>query len=220
MLWLDTSWVLNLTYIFRPHSSLFIVIFSSLASSHHFFRHHISSLVIFIICLFSHHCLLDIILVSPWVVFFTRHCMEDRHILSSCSPHGQWFRDFNLRGCLISEDSCYIRMWRGFDHLGMYFHGSSFIVDQSMSKKKKRKKKKRIIPFIILHWACVWTCQFTSLSLCVRESLYESFFLRFYLCIFWVKVWVAHSIFVREVSDLSLVSLNPRSIHHPITSTN
>ena len=64
--------------------------------------------------------------------FFTRHCMEDCHILSYHSPHGQWFRDVILRGCLVSEDSCYIRMWRGFDHLGMYFHLRSFIIDQSM----------------------------------------------------------------------------------------
>ena len=37
MLWLDTSWVLDLTYIFRPHISLFIVIFSTLTSFHHYF---------------------------------------------------------------------------------------------------------------------------------------------------------------------------------------
>ena len=86
--------------------------------------------------------------------FFTHHCMEDCHILSYHSPHGQWFRDVILRGCLVSEDSCYIRMWRGFDHLGMYFHGSSFIIDQSMHKKKK----KRILHCIILHWARVWMC--------------------------------------------------------------
>ena len=60
--------------------------------------------------------------------------MEDCHILSYHSPHGQWFRDVILRGCLVGEDSCYIRMWRGFDHLGMYFHGSSFIFYQSMRK--------------------------------------------------------------------------------------
>ena len=33
---------------------------------------------------------------------------------------------------------------------------------------------------------------------------------------FWVKVWVAHSIFVKEVSDLSLVSLDLCSIHYSI----
>ena len=33
---------------------------------------------------------------------------------------------------------------------------------------------------------------------------------------FWVKVWVAHSIFVKEVSDLSTVSLDHCSIHHSI----
>ena len=71
--------------------------------------------------------------------FFTCHYIEDCHILSSRSSDGQWFRDLNLRDCLVSEDSCYIRMWRGFDHLGMYFHRKSFIIDQSMRKKKKSK---------------------------------------------------------------------------------
>ena len=37
--------------------------------------------------------------------------------------------------------------------------------------------------------------------------------MRFYLCIFWV-IWIAYMIFVREASDLSLVSLDPCSIHH------
>ena len=64
--------------------------------------------------------------------FFTHHCMEDCHVLPPSSPHGQWFKDFILRGCLVSEDSCYIRMWRGFDNLCMYFHVRSFIIDQSM----------------------------------------------------------------------------------------
>ena len=59
-------------------------------------------------------------------------------------------------------------------------------------------KKKCILHYVILHWACVWTCQFASLSLCVRESSYGSFFLRFHLGnIFWMRVWVAYSIFVR-----------------------
>ena len=70
MLWLDMSWVLDLTYIFGPHISLFILIFSTLTSSHYFFRHPISPLVIFVLCFFSHHCLLDTILVSPRVVVF------------------------------------------------------------------------------------------------------------------------------------------------------
>ena len=49
------------------------------------------------------------------------------------SPHGQWFRDLNLRGCLVSEDSCYIRIWRGFDHLGMYFHLMRFFSTHCIS---------------------------------------------------------------------------------------
>ena len=99
---------------------------------HHFitiFRYHISPLVISILCLFFHHCLLDIILVSPWVVVSHTSLHGGLSRSFPRSPYEQWFRDFSLRGCLISEDSCYIRMWRGFDHLGMYFHGSSFIID-------------------------------------------------------------------------------------------
>ena len=62
-----------------PHSSLWFFLFEIISSF--FFRHHISPLVIFILCLFFHYCLLDIISVSPWVViFFTRHCMEDCHV--------------------------------------------------------------------------------------------------------------------------------------------
>ena len=40
---------------------------------HHFitiFWYHIPPLVIFVLCLFFHYCLLDIIRVSPWVVVF------------------------------------------------------------------------------------------------------------------------------------------------------
>ena len=86
MLWLDTSWVLDLTCIFRHHLSLFIVIFSTLTSSHHFFSgityHHlwysfsIFSLIIAYLTLSLFH-------LEWW--FFTRHCMEDCHFLSS--PH-------------------------------------------------------------------------------------------------------------------------------------
>ena len=46
-----------------PHSSLWCF-----PLGHHFitiFRYHISPLVIFVLCLFFHHCLLGIILVSP-----------------------------------------------------------------------------------------------------------------------------------------------------------
>ena len=76
--------------------------------------------------------------------------MEDCHFLSPHSPHGQWFRDLSLRGYLVNEDSCYIRMWTEFDHLGMYFHGRSFIIDQSMRKNKK-KSALFIIGFCIEH---------------------------------------------------------------------
>ena len=104
----------------------------------------------------------------------------------------------------------------------MYFHGSSFIIDQSMRKKKKKKKnwKKKIyssffiLSFFIghvygraglLHWVHVLE------RVRMRASFWDSSW-----CIFWVRVWVIHSIFVRETSDLSLVSLGPCSIHHSI----
>ena len=122
-----------------------------LTSSHHFFWPHISPLLIFVLCLFFHHYLLDIILVSSWVVVFHTSLHGGLSHSFPRSPHEQWFRDFSLIGCLISEDSCYIRMWRGFDHLGMYFHGSSFIIDHSMRKEKKKKSVLFIIPFSIGH---------------------------------------------------------------------
>ena len=140
MLWLDTSWVLDMTYIFRCHPSLFMVLFStwhhlitfsSITYHHLWYSFSVFSLIIVYLTSSLFH-------LEWW--FFTRHCMEDCHILSPHSPHGQWFRDLSLRGCLISDDSCYIRKWRGFDHLGMYFHGRSFIIDQSMCKKKLKKK--------------------------------------------------------------------------------
>ena len=91
-------------------------------------QHHILPLVIFVLfSLIIAYSTLSLFHLKWW--FFTRHFMEDCHILSLRSPHGQWFRDLNLRNCLVSEDSCYIRMWRGFYHLGMYFHGRSFIID-------------------------------------------------------------------------------------------
>ena len=93
---------------------------------HHFitiFRYHISPLVIFILCLFFDHCLLDIILVSPWVV--VSHTSLHRWLSRSFphSPYGQWSRDLILRGCHVSEDSCYISTWGEFIHLAMYFMG-------------------------------------------------------------------------------------------------
>ena len=77
--------------------------------------------------------------------FLTRHYMEGCHILSYHSRHGQWFRDVILRGCLVGEDSCYIHMWRGFDHLG---------IDR--------------ITFVMSHWIMFftrWVCHVFSLGL-------------------------------------------------------
>ena len=134
MLWLDTLWVLNLTYLcFIPYSSLWyfplwhhLITFSGITYHHLWCSFFVFSFIIAYSTLSLSH-------LEWW--FFTCHCMDDCHILSPCSPHGHWFRDLSLRGYLVNEDSCYNHMWRGFDHLGMYFHGSSFIIDQSMCKK-------------------------------------------------------------------------------------
>ena len=81
MLWLDMSWVLDLTYIFKPHISLFIVIFSTLTSFHHYFStSHITTYYTHLL-FFLHHYLLDTILVSLEWWFFTHHYMEGSHIL-------------------------------------------------------------------------------------------------------------------------------------------
>ena len=37
------------------------------------------------------------------------------------SFHRQWFRDLSLKGCLVSEDSCYITLWGEFTQLGYVF---------------------------------------------------------------------------------------------------
>ena len=52
--------------------------------------------------------------------------------------------------------------------------------------------------------------------MCQREFVWELIYEILSWCIFRVRVWVIHSIFVRETSDFSLVSLDPCSIHHSI----
>ena len=48
-----------------------------------------------------------------------------------------------LRGCIVSEDSCYISTWGEFMHLAMYFMGYHSLLIRVRAKKKKKKKKKR-----------------------------------------------------------------------------
>ena len=156
MLWLDTSWVPDLTYIFRPHPSLFIVIFSTWTSFYHYFS--ISHTTTCDICSLSFPFLIDYSTLSLFHLkwwFFTRHCMEDCHILSYHSPHEQWFRDVILRGCLVSEASCYIRMWR------VWSFGYAFsweFIHYWSEYAQKEKKKECIVHFLIFHWAHVWMC--------------------------------------------------------------
>ena len=86
------------------------------------------------------------------------------------------------------------------------------------NNKKKMKWKKYSALFILsffighvygraelLHWVHVLE------RVRMRASFWDSSW-----CIFWVRVWVAHSIFVIETSDLSFVSLDHCSIHHSI----
>ena len=105
---------------------------------HHFITilwYHISPLVIFILCLFFHYCLLNIILVSPWVVVFHKSLHGGLSHPSPCPPYEQWFRDLILRGCLVSEDSSYISTWGGFIHLAMYFTGDHSLLIRVFEKK-------------------------------------------------------------------------------------
>ena len=57
----------------------------------------------------------------------------------------------------------------------------------------------------LLHWVYV-----------LKRVRMRAYFLDSSWCIFWVRVWVIHSIFVREMSDLSLMFLDPCHIHHYI----
>ena len=121
MLWLGASWALNLIDTFKSYLSLFIVMFSTLTSAHHcFLTSHITTYYIHHLSFFPHHCLLDTILVSPWVVVFHTSLYGRQSHPSPSSPHGWWFRDLILRCCVVSEES--LLMW-------FHFHGRSFIID-------------------------------------------------------------------------------------------
>ena len=67
--------------------------------------------------------------------FFTRHCMEDCHVPP---PFALWavIQGSYLRGCLVSEDSCYISTWGEFIHLAMYFMGDHSLLIRVCAKKK------------------------------------------------------------------------------------
>ena len=74
-------------------------------------------------------------------------------------------------------------MWRGFDHLGMYFHLRSFIIDQSMHKKKKKND----CTFFIISFSIGHMYGHTNLLhyVYVLERVrMRTFFFRFYLGIY------------------------------------
>ena len=136
MLWLDTLWVLNLAHIrvsfLTLHCDIFhLIIISSLFSDITY--HHLR----YSFFVFSHiiaYSTLSLFHLEWW--FPTHPCMEDCHIFPHSSPYGQWFRYFILRGCLISENSCYISTWGEFIHLAMYFMGDQSLLIRVCAKKK------------------------------------------------------------------------------------
>ena len=192
MLWLDTLWVQDLIYIFMPHLSFFVVIFSTLTSSHHFFRHHISPHVIFVLFIFSHHCLLDTILVSPWVVVFhmllhggrSHPCMEDVLLMDNGS-------DLILRDCLVSENSRYINMWGEVTHVIVFL----WEVIHYWSKYVQKRKRKKDRAHCSFYHSPLSTC--IDVLICFIEfmcwrvhmrALRDFPFTRFYLDMyFWVR---------------------------------
>ena len=190
MLWLDTSWVLKLTGI--QASSHMLVIFSTLTSFHHYFlTSHITTCYI-------HHLSFPSSLLTRYYQFFHlewwsfTHCyMEDNHLFSIYFTSWVVVQRSYFEG-LSCQWGFMLRQYMGRVCDCIFMGGHSLLI------RVCAKKKKGILHYVILHWACVWTCQFASLSLCVRESSYGSLFLRFHLGnIFWMRVWVAYSIFVR-----------------------
>ena len=149
---------------------------------HHFITilwYHISPLVIFILCLFFHHWLLNIILVSPWVVASHTSLHGGLSRSSPHSPYEQWFRDLILKSRLVSEDSCYISTWGGFIHLAMYFTGDHSLLIRVFEKKNSALF---ILLFSIghvygranlLHWVHVLE------GVCMRASLWDSILVYF-----------------------------------------
>ena len=77
--------------------------------------------------------------------------MEDCHVFFPHSPYGQWFRDLILRGRLVIEDSCYIRIWGEFIHLAMYFMRDHSLLIRVCAKKKKKDSALFILLFSIGH---------------------------------------------------------------------
>ena len=138
MLWLDTSWIPDLTYIFKPHLSLFIVIFStSIAFRRYFLISHITTCdtrsLSFLSSLLTRHypCFtlssgFSHVIALRIVTFFLSFAFE------------QWFRNLILRGCLVNENSCYISTWGVFIHLAMYFMGDHSLLIEACSKKRKK----------------------------------------------------------------------------------
>ena len=112
--------------------------------------------------------------------FFTRHYMEDCHILPTRSPCEQWFRDLILRGCLVSEDSCYISTWGKFIHLAMYFMGDHSVA----SEYAKKKNVLFIIPFSIEH---VYECASLLYWVYVLERVHMRAYLWVHLDVYFLQ---------------------------------
>ena len=181
MFWLDTSWVLDLTYIFKSHPSLFIVIFSTLTSSSSLsptsHPHLLYSSFFFLLSLLTRHypCFTlsgGFSRVTIWGIITLFPLI---HPMGSGSEISVWEVVLLVRIHVASVCGECLIIW-------VYiFIGDHSLLIRVCSKKKKKDSAFFIVSFSIghvygrvslLHWVCV------------RESLYESFFFRFHLGIY------------------------------------
>ena len=169
-----------------PHSSLWY--FPLGDHSITILRCHISPLVIFVLCFFFHHCLLDIIFVPPWVVVSHTSLHGGLSRFFPHSPYGQWFRDLILRGRLVIEDSCYIRIWGEFIHLAMYFMGDHSVA----SEYAKKKNVLFIIPFSIEH---VYECASLLYWVYVLERVHMRAYLWVHLDVYFLQEYESPILF-------------------------
>ena len=125
----------------------------------------------FVFSLITTYSTLSLFHLEWW--FFTRYYMGDCHIFPPVHPMGSGSEISVWEVVLLVRiRSSYVeRVWS----FGYVF---SFEVIHYWSEYAQKKKKKwlHILHYIILHWTYVWTHQFASLCLCVRESSYENFF--------------------------------------------
>ena len=162
MLWLDTSWVLDLTNIFRSYILLFSVIFPHWHHYYHFSLDHISSLVTFIVFSFPSSLPTWHYLCFTLSSGFSHYCMKDSHIRSL-------FHFMGISSKILIWDV--VLLW-GFmlHHITrrVYLDGLCIIIEDCLlliktCTKKKKKTALFICSFFILH---------SSLSMCMDVSIW------------------------------------------------